>query len=192
MKKAVISATLGLSVIASGIAVSKPASAFQLKNFANQTLYMGIAAGTPTAGNHYIVWTRDSPVSANQSFSVTGAFLGSGGSLASSVVAGQTYNLYNGVAMNALVDISGNKAGDGTNVVVGYFSSLGKQLWKVDASLVLYINGNQPCYRFINATAANEVMGVSGANLNKGTSIITWHTFSDWWNHLDQFWCPVD
>lgn len=193
MKKVVISATLGLSVLASSL-VSAPASAFQLKNFQNQTLYLGIAAGTPTAGNKFIVWTHDVPASGNQTFSVTGAFIGTPGSPASSVVPGSQINLFDGVAMSALVDIVGNTANDGTSVVVGYSSNLGKQLWRVDDSVGIRSNGS-PCYRFVNATSANskpEVIGVSGGNPQKGGSIITYHTFSDYWNHYDQFWCVVD
>jgi hypothetical protein len=48
------------------------------------------------------------------------------------------------------------------------------------------------CYRFLNATATSEAMGVSGGSTQQGAAIITWHTFSDYYNHYDQFWCPVD
>jgi len=181
-------------VIASCLAVSKPASAFQLKNFLDQTKFIGVAAGTPTAGTHFIIWTQDSPRSANQSFS-TSALFGSGGSPASSVVANQTITLFNGVAMNALLDISGSTAANATNVVVGYALNgipSNKQTWRVDDTLGIRINGTAPCFRLLNSSATTEALGVAAGNMNSGTSLITWHVFSDWWNHLDQLWCPVD
>lgn len=193
MKKAIVSAALALSVIASSLAVSKPASAFQLRNLADQSKFLGVSAGTPTAGTHFIIWTQDNPHSANQSFS-TSALFGSGGSPASSVVAGQTITLFNGVAMNALVDISASKAADGINVVVGYALNgiaSTKQTWFVDDSLGVRVN-NAPCFRLLNSSNPSEALGVAGGNMTSGTSTITWHTFSDWSHHMDQLWCPVD
>ena len=208
MNKFVINAAVGLSILASSLAVSAPASAFQLQNFANQNLYLGVAAGTPKAGTPFIVWTKDSPRSANQTFSVTNGFSGpDGGSPASSVVVNQTVHLYNGVAYNAVVGTSSSKPTDapkdGTSVVVETVSPYVKQQWKVDPSQVLcsnYVNGvcETPCYRFIDAATYGitgvtpEALGVAGGNPQLGQAIITWHTFSDWWNHLDQFWCAID
>jgi hypothetical protein len=186
MKK-IVNAALGLSVLAGCLASSASAHAFYLKNYATN-MCMGVAAGTPTAGTKFIQWPCDR--SANQTF---GTQLGVASTPASSVTPGSSIGLFNAVAWakNSIVDISSSTAADGTNVILGFWSGGARQTWRVDDTYQVS-RGGMKCYRFINATSSNEAMGVSGGSTQQGAQIITWRTFPDYWNHYDQFWCPVD
>jgi hypothetical protein len=190
MKKALISATLGLSVIASSLAISASANAFTLVNY--KSLYtspqecLAVAAGTPTDGTRFIVYHCDQ--SANQSFSTTvyDAQNPNQWPITNPTV-GISSPIWDMAATYKGVSVGNNAAYDGAPVVLWseFFTSSPGQYWTPDAT---YSPAWQ-CYRFIDPNSGNRVLGALGGSMKDGTAVVVWHDYKDPANHADQYWC---
>jgi len=194
MKKLAISAVLGLSIIGGVLAAPNTANAFRLRNYKNFSLFIGVAAGTPTNGTPFIVWPEDH--SANQSFAGSTSY----------VVPGAQIILMDNVAQNAIADVAGYSPYrqpvtvgypiDYTNYPYGPVYNQ-KSFWIVDNQIILTYTdtstGNKyTCYRFKNSVRQDQVIGVSGGSTSKGSAVVVYDRFdSTYPQHLDQFWCPV-
>jgi hypothetical protein len=208
MKRLTMSAVLGLSIIGGVLVAPNSANAFRLRNFKNPSLFLGVSRGTPAYGSPFIVWTEDLPVSTNQTFSGTASYV------TSHAGTNATIPLLDLVATGAIGDFS-SYTPYRQPMFVGYPSNgtyYQKNFWKVDNSVTLTSTNWEPngsngqwvtsqCYRFTNeatlkdASHPNRVpqnLGVAGGNPQAGNAVYAYDAFSDWWNHVDQFWCPID
>jgi hypothetical protein len=205
MKRLTMSAVLGLSIIGGVLAAPNSANAFRLRNYRNSSLFLGVAGGLPKLGTPFIVWTEDKPVTSNQTFAGSAA----------SVVPGAIVGLFDQVQFGSVGDFSKDTPYR-QPMFLGYANAQ-KNHWIVDDSVTLQSTNwetatspprwvGSTCYRFINqATSTNfppQVLGVAGGNSQLGDAVCVWdapqHRNADgtttdlWYNHLDQFWCPID
>ena len=188
MKKALMSATLGLSVIATSLGISASASAYTLVNYA--TLYnqypqkqscLALKAGTANDGQPFIVYHCDGTASQAFSNSIYPGF-----SVTSPSV-GVSSPIWNQAGNHQGVSVGNDATNDGAPVVLWseFFTSSPGQFWRPDAT-------NSPasgCYRFINPNSG-KALGAAGGSMADGTAVIIW---ADSWKnpvtHPDQYWC---
>ena len=184
MKKALISAMLAVSAIASSLAVSASANAFTLVNY--QSLYTGnqkclaLDAGTPTDGRRFIVFGCDR--SPNQQFS-TSLFPDMN---VPNPIVGVAQSMWDQAAYHKAVSVANNATNDGASVILwdDYFTPSPGQRWRPDAQY----SPAPECYRFINPNSG-KVLGAAGGSMADGTAVIIWKDFKDPANHPDQYWC---
>ncbi len=178
MKNIMIGVALGLSVIASSLAVATPASAqSRLRNAytANGTFYLGVSGGYMHVGTQLIVWQKAGD---DQLW-----YLPPGqGSI-------QDY-LTDNNGFTVCVDAQGDPNGGlGANLIIqlcnpGYT----EEFWQMFSAEKLGFGANYPgCYMFYNV-AKGLAIGVAGGNtsVKNGTHVIQW-TYD---TSANQFWCP--
>lgn len=160
---------------------------FTLHNY--QTDFcLGVQAGNPNWGTHFVVWECDT--SANQNFQqLTGSFLPAG-----------FIGLKNFVKGNTCLNVDDYPAGVGGNGEKEITLSCPDanyaawyQEWKAVPAGTDF--AKHECYQFVSAGGPDPangkdfVLGVQGGSTSHGTSVMIWDNFQDRFNHPDQYWC---
>ena len=171
MQKTVTCSVLGLSIVAGGLAVTAPASAFELRNLANLNYCLGVAAGNVNPGNPIIVWPCNG-YSDQQWHDVDFGH-------------GDFKHLVNGSSSQRCLGVAGGGfPWDGTKLVIWNCTQAQDQGWKP-----VYAGDNfwgKKCYYFANENRPDRVFGVAGGMPSDGQKVITWPY---WPYSADQYWC---
>jgi len=185
MKKTLISAALGLSVIASSLAISGSANAFQLVNYSSYysttKKCLALRAGTGTDSTPFIVYHCDGTASQQFSTSLYPGFT------VTYPTVGLSQGLWNEAANQKGVSVGNNLKGNNSAVILwseGIMGGSPGQSWKPDAT-------NSPvgqCYRFINPNSG-RVLSAQGGSMADGTAIVIYDDFKNPAQHPDQYWC---
>lgn len=188
MRKALISATLGLSVIASSLAISGSAKAFELVNYATINLpranqkCLALKAGTANDGQPFIVYKCDGTASQHFSMSVYPD------QPMWNPTVGVTSWMFSLAGYRQGVSVANNGNINGTPVILWreyYLTASAGQYWTPDAT-------NSPrsgCYKFANPNSGNKVLSALGGSMADSTSVVIWWDFNSPTYHPDQYWC---
>jgi hypothetical protein len=144
---------------------------FTLHNY--QTGYcLGVAAGTPTINNKFVVWRCDK--SANQNFQIRQT---------SSSPSGY-FELMNMVAEDRCMDSSGPV------LDICWDYDFNADVPNDDWHLTPVLNSNgATCYNIDSKLWPGYVMGVAGKSTAMGATVIMWPNWKDPVGHPDQLWC---
>ena len=184
MRKIVIRAALGLSIIGAGVAMVSQASAAQhrLQNKANRSMYLGVQGGAVGPHNPYVplgmqivVWQIGGDDQKWNMPDENGY--------------GPISNFYITQGGQACLAVQGNSHTQGANLVVGLCGGQPEQTWQIFPAYKFGKGADyNGCYIIYN-TSTGMAAGVSGGNGNvkNGGKVIQWPSDkSD-----NQFWCEV-
>jgi hypothetical protein len=195
---------LGLSIIATSLALARPASATRWRNLdtRNGTFFMGVAGGCVNtvngcrliSGTKIIVWqnTNDGKDHRDQNWMVAGA--ASPNTFVGNTLPSTTPQL-------AGLSIAGNPIANGSQVIVRDIlpcCNAADQKWEIKRAEDVQAPFTG-CFLFRNINSG-QIAGVAGGTVTQGKDVIQWPLFLGTPNqgslqnpmgwHLDQFWCP--